>query len=302
MPGTVKCELLLYADDTCLIYQGENTADIENNLTKNFNTLCDWFIDNKLSIHLGEEKTKCILFSGKCRPINDKISITLGENKLKQYKSVTYLGCQLDEKNSGETMAVEVIKKINGKLKFLWRKHKFMTPALKRLLCNAIVQPHFDFAVSAWYPNLTKKLLNKVQICQNKCIRFCLGLGNRVHIGAKEFRLINWLPVPNRFEQCVNAHVFKFINQQSPTYSSEIFNIAEQPNRITRTNKGINLVQPQRKKVSGQAAPSFIGPKVWNPLPKEIKEVNSVSIFKHKIKALYFSELEQSENNDFLFY
>ena len=37
MPGTVKCELLLYADDTCLIYQGENTADIENKLTENFN-------------------------------------------------------------------------------------------------------------------------------------------------------------------------------------------------------------------------------------------------------------------------
>ena len=28
----------------------------------NFNLLCDWFVHNKLSIHLGEDKTKSILF------------------------------------------------------------------------------------------------------------------------------------------------------------------------------------------------------------------------------------------------
>ncbi len=55
MPGSVNCEMLLYADDTCLIYQSMDPIEVENTLTKNFNTLCDWFVDNKLSIHLGEE-------------------------------------------------------------------------------------------------------------------------------------------------------------------------------------------------------------------------------------------------------
>ena len=27
--------------------------------------MCDWFIDNKLSIHFGEDKTKSILFASK---------------------------------------------------------------------------------------------------------------------------------------------------------------------------------------------------------------------------------------------
>ncbi len=92
--------------------------------------------------------------------------ITYGNITLTQYKSVAYLGCELDEKNTGESMALDVIKKVNGRLKFLWRKHKFLTPSLRRLLCNALIQPHFDFAVSAWYPNLNKKLSTKLQICQ----------------------------------------------------------------------------------------------------------------------------------------
>ena len=97
-------------------------------------------------------------------------------------------------------MALRVLEKKNGRLKFLWRKNKFLTPPLKRLLCNALIQPHFDYASSVWYPNLQNKLSNKLQTCQNKCIRFCLSLGNRSHVGIDQFKEINWLPVKDRFE------------------------------------------------------------------------------------------------------
>ena len=65
---------------------------------------------------------------------------------------------------SRESMALKVINKINLRLKFLHIKNKFLTPALRRLLCNVLIQPHFDYASSAWYPNLTKKMKNKIQI------------------------------------------------------------------------------------------------------------------------------------------
>ena len=62
MPQVVKYDLLLYADYTCLIFQHEDISEIEKILKKNFSSLCDWFVDNKLSIHFGEEKTKSMLF------------------------------------------------------------------------------------------------------------------------------------------------------------------------------------------------------------------------------------------------
>ena len=34
-------------------------------LNKDFENVCNWFIDNKLSIHIGEDKTKSILFASK---------------------------------------------------------------------------------------------------------------------------------------------------------------------------------------------------------------------------------------------
>ena len=47
MLQAVNSELLLYADDTCLIYMGKDTKTIEEQLNS---------VDNKLSIHFGEEK------------------------------------------------------------------------------------------------------------------------------------------------------------------------------------------------------------------------------------------------------
>ena len=72
MPQAVKCELLLYRDDTCLIFQHSDINEIEIQLNKNFSSICDWFVENKLSIHFGEDKTKSILFRKikKASPLN----------------------------------------------------------------------------------------------------------------------------------------------------------------------------------------------------------------------------------------
>ena len=39
-------------------------------------------------------------------------------------------------------MALNLVSKINTRLKFLYRKGKFLSPQLRRLLCNALIQPH----------------------------------------------------------------------------------------------------------------------------------------------------------------
>ena len=40
-PQAADCELLLYADDTCVIFQHKDINEIESALNKNFSMLCD---------------------------------------------------------------------------------------------------------------------------------------------------------------------------------------------------------------------------------------------------------------------
>ena len=61
----VVSDSLLYVDDNCIVFQDENVTEIEKQLLKDFSSLCDWFVDNKLSVHFGQDKTKSILFGTK---------------------------------------------------------------------------------------------------------------------------------------------------------------------------------------------------------------------------------------------
>ena len=65
MSNSVDYDLFLYADDSCLVFTGPDAKTTEANLNRYFNYLCDWFVENKLSIHFGEEKTKSIIFGSR---------------------------------------------------------------------------------------------------------------------------------------------------------------------------------------------------------------------------------------------
>ena len=54
MLQAVQYEPLLYADDSCLLFQHNDIKEIKIN--KNLCLVCDRFIDNKLKVHFGEDK------------------------------------------------------------------------------------------------------------------------------------------------------------------------------------------------------------------------------------------------------
>ena len=77
-------ELLLYVNDTCLVFHHKDIKTIQEQLNRDFSTLVDSFVDNKLSVHFGEDKTKSILFSPKHRLKSiGQIDISFKDGKIK---------------------------------------------------------------------------------------------------------------------------------------------------------------------------------------------------------------------------
>ena len=146
-------------------------------------------------------------------------------------------------------MSRKVLNKINGKLKFLYRQATFLNPTCKRLLCNALIQPQFDYGCTSWYPLLSKTFKKRFQITENKCVRCCLDLSPHSHISITHFRKINWLPVELKMELCTATTVFKYWNQLTPSYFNKIFTPSF--NRYN-TRSQIALDIPLRKTVLGQ--------------------------------------------------
>ena len=63
---------LLFADDSCIVFQHKNVTEIEKQQLRDFSTLCDWFVDNKLSVHCSQDQTKSVLFDTKHKLLNAK--------------------------------------------------------------------------------------------------------------------------------------------------------------------------------------------------------------------------------------
>ena len=237
MKQAASSDLLLYADDSCLVFQHKDVTKIEKHLDNDFIDLCEWFLDNKLSIRFGEDKTKSIRFGSKrkLRKVG-KLNITYQGIDIKQNSQITYLGCILDETMSGEPMAYKTIKKINSRPKYLFRRKYFLTTSLRCLLCNTLIQPHFDYAFTACYPKLCKKMKNKFQTTENKCVRFCFNLDRMAHISQNEFEKLNWLLISDKINQYILSTSFKFVNDVGPNYLNELFQWAAESNRTLRNN------------------------------------------------------------------
>ena len=107
MAHAVTSNLFLYADDSCLIFQGKDVIEIEKQLTGDFTNISESFVDNRFSIHFGEDMTKSILFASthKIKKV-PKLKINYKNILIKQHSKVIYLGCILDETMSGESMAL----------------------------------------------------------------------------------------------------------------------------------------------------------------------------------------------------
>ena len=139
-----------------------------------------------------------------------------------------------------------------------------------------------------------------MQVAQNKCTRFCLNLGNRVHIGTKQFEAINWLPTKERFEQSACVAIFNFFAGAAPVYVSEMFLPIQQSHNTRRSQNKLWI--PNQKTNRGLGNISYVGPRLWNSLPNSLKSSGSHNKFKHKSKELFFNNLRDKEKNPYHYY
>ena len=161
---------------------------------------------------------------------------------------------------------------------------------------GSVIEPkHFgtnsDGYISFWYMELDKMLnKNRLQITQNKIIRFVLKMDPRSHIGSNEFKFLGWLPFSRRVDQIVLNHVFKIKSWKSADYIIEhvVPVTSVHSYRIRFRENGCSFIP----KVKGFGKKSFAynGCILWNYLPNTIKEIEDIHNSKMDVKK-YFLDL-----------
>ena len=169
----------------------------------------------------------------------------------------------------------------------------------RKKLTSALIQCYFDYASTAWYFSLTQNLKRKLQVSQNKIVRFILNLHPRESIRQYELDKVGILSVADRARQLMLSHMYKVYNKTSPSYLRNEFSLL---NSNYNTRHSHNCFVNAHSHGIASLNFSTIGAKEWNSLPDYIKTSTSKELFKKNVKKFLRTQAHLLENSDFIMY
>ena len=155
---------------------------------------------------------------------------------------------------------------------------------------NGLVTNNMDYC-NAMLFGTHKYIIQRLQRVQNHAARVVVQQPKRSHV-TPILKQLHWLPVRQRINFKVLMLTYKSLNGFAPDYLRQLIP-AYVPTRSTRSvNKHLLVVPPKVKPSFGERAFSFAAPRLWNPLPLDIKMAPSLDTFKSRLKTFLFDNPE----------
>ena len=279
-------KFILFADDSTLstILPSNSPKLITKTLNFELSKVNKWLVSNKICIN--EDKTKYIIFSYK-RKI--KLStIKIGKNKIKETDHTKFLGIFIDNKLTFRQHANYLRSKISKSIGVLYKLNKFLPISILSKLYSTLVFPYFLYCIEAWhsaYENVTKPLV----ILQKKSIRAICNLNFRDHTNH-HFKSLSILKLNDLHKYQTLIYFHKSLNRPNfdPTlhsYINDSYNIHNHP---TRKKNTITPICYNLNKSKFNIKHS--GPKLFNTLPSEIKNTETLYKFKKQLKNYFLTK------------
>ena len=135
--------------------------------------------------------------------------------------------------------------------------------------------------------------LYKLQRVQNAAARLIFEESKYCHV-TPLLKSLHWLPVKYRIIFKVLLITFKAMHGLAPVYISELISIKDVSlsRYCLRSTKSLTLNCPvlKSRKTLGDRSFFVAAPKLWNKLPTEIRDLNSMNNFKSAIKTYLFRQ------------
>ena len=275
----------LYADDTQLYY----TCKVEDanatiaQINSDLENISDYSKRNCLK--LNASKSKFIVIGS--RPNLKKLKsvvldpIKLGPEVIEREYTVKNLGITFDELFTWSKHVDLIIAKAYGKLRQAYRFKNFLTPEVKWNLCEAYILSQFNYG-DIILQGLNNQQIDKIQKCQNSCIRFSFGLRKYDHI--TQCRISNKILCmqDRRLLHCFTL-MFKMVRNIAPGYLCNRITYHNQVHNYNTRNKNDILAPFARTRY--KALSYFIEiSKKFNTISHSIK-IDGISIHTFKLKC-----------------
>ena len=283
------CSVIMYADDTTLYVHSKSLQDIQSKLQEDMNSLKEWLCVNKLK--LNTDKTKFMLIGTtkklSCMSAEENITIEFDGDVIERCAQIKCLGVIIDEHLSWSYHVDYICKKVYGSLSMLRRVRPYVDTNTLKILYLCIVQSHLDYCCEIWglrFHMHTERLLK----LQKRAARLILKCS--FYTPSKEmFHKLKWLPFNDRVTYFKCVFMYRCINGLSSQFYRNVFKFASNSHSFnTRYAKNDNLITPNVRTEIYKHSLYYSSILLWNSLPVEIKQSQSLSIFKRELKLHLF--------------
>ena len=175
-------------------------------------------------------------------------------------------------------------RKIRSSLGSIMRVKPCLTTKAMLILYNSLLLNHLRYCTTSWcFGNRTT--INQLQRICNEFIRAMYGIKRRGCV--KNVMIKNeLLNIQQLYESEIAILMYKFQKRTLPIPIQQLFQL--KPCQI-KTRSDSQIISSCFRTTVCQQSIKFIGPKICNTLPQEIKNCSTLVSFKNKLKIYYLT-------------
>ena len=283
---------ILYADDTSAFKSHQDIKTLNIMINSGITNLNTWFKSNKLSLNLN--KTNYMIFGtqNKTKQLNDQLKISINDTEIRQINATKFLGITIDQNLTWKNHINELRKKCSSAIGILHKVKHFLPETALLNLYNTLLLTHINYGITAW-GTACKTEKNKLHVLQKRALR---AVGNSDYRSASNplFIKYNQLKIYDLCNLHVGTFMYKYCNNLLPLTFNNTFTTNANNHKYS-TRHASDFALPNCKLEFGSKSISYLGVKVWNTIPTQVKNSKSIHSFKTNYKKSFIFSYKQSE-------
>ncbi len=274
----------IYADDNqnYLAFRIEKIEDKISEIIDCLQDLREWLLPNMLKSN-GEKLELSVHGTPQQLAKLENISIKVDGVVLTPKAEVRNLGVIFDPTLSMKPHVNALCKRAYHELHNINCIRSSLNKEAAAMVIHSFVTSRIDNCNALLY-GLPNSTIYKVQGVQNSAARTLTGAKRRDHI-TPVLKSLHWLKVKPRIEYKLLIIVYKCLYGNGPQYLKDLL-VFKTHSRNLRSSADNSILEVPKTKLTTGGDRSFhrAGPTLWNNLPQHIRQSDTLSQFKSKLK------------------
>ena len=287
-----NAEICNFADDTTPHSSGYDLKEVMIDVEHDCSLLVEWFRDNYLT--LNADKCHLLVSGYKC----EAMYASVGDALLWEENSVKLLGLIIDSELTFNNYVQMICKKASQKLTAIVRLANIVSEKKRKVLLKTFFESQFSYCPLLWM-FCSRKLNSKINRLHERALRIAYAdyVSSFEELLAKD----DSVTIHQRNLKVLAVEMYKISQGISPKFMNDL--VEEFDTKYhTRSRYGVELdeggnvkclnkklyYRPQKSNTSSFGLESFrwLGPKIWELIPDDLKNTKNLATFKSALKKL----------------